>query len=303
MVSMTGLQYPMEPVVNYTVEPKKLSELGNIQEPIEEYVKSDPALEFEVNPETGEMLLSGAGELHVEVTIEKLTRKGIEVTLGTPMVLMREQLTANGETCTNDGEDVSIFSVKALMPTAESPPESLGTIIDKEPSSNCWLIDASKKINPYGEEVEWIREAFRTLIRNGPVDGEKMRKLWLIIEEAQLKYSAPETSWREITQPLLQASRMSVMSGNPTLLEPWIRLEISAPEEHVGTLASILAKRKGQVLEINSERTLFKIDAEIPVRESFGLANEIRTSTSGWATWGARAGGYRSPSNPNIKFD
>ena len=303
MVSMTGLQYPMEPVVTYTVEPKKLSELGNIQEPIEEYVKSDPALEFEVNPETGEMLLSGAGELHVEVTIEKLTRKGIKVTLGTPMVLMREQLTANGETCTNDGEDVSIFSVRALMPTAESPPESLGTIIDKEPSSNCWLIDASKKINPYGEEVEWIREAFRTLIRNGPVDGEKMRKLWLIIEEAQLKYSAPETSWREITQPLLQASRMSVMSGNPTLLEPWIRLEISAPEEHVGTLASILAKRKGQVLEINSERTLFKIDAEIPVRESFGLANEIRTSTSGWATWGARAGGYRSPSNPNIKFD
>jgi len=216
---------------------------------------------------------------------------------------VREQITANGETYTNDEDDVSKFSVKVLMPTSESPPEDLGTIIDKEPNSNCWLIDASGKINLYGEEVEWIKEAFRTLIRNGPVNGEKMRKLWVIIEKAQLKYSAPETSWREITQPLLHVSRKSVMSGSPVLLEPWTRLEISAPEEHIGTLTSILAKRKGQIIEINSERTLFKIDAEIPVRESFGLATEIRTATSGWATWGARAGGFRSPNNPSIKFD
>ncbi|TFH06265.1 MAG: GTP-binding protein, partial [Candidatus Thorarchaeota archaeon] len=281
MISMTGLHYPMEPVVTYTVEPRSLSELANIPEPIADYVKSDPALEFEVNPETGEMLLSGAGELHVEVTVEKLTRIGIEVTLGTPMVLLREQITTNGVTCTSEAENVSSFSVKALKPTSENPPDELGTVIDKDTRSNCWLIDAMGKINPYGEEVEWIREAFRTMIKNGPVNGEKMRKLWIVIEKAQLKYSAPETSWREITQPLLEAIRMSVMSANPTLLEPWIKLEISAPEEYVGTLSSILAKRKGQVLEINSERSLFKIYAEIPVRESFGLANEIRTSTSG----------------------
>jgi len=303
MVSLTGLQYPMEPVVTYTVEPKSLSELANIPKPIEEYVKTDPALEFEVNPETGEMLLSGAGELHVEITVEKLTRIGVEVTLGRPMVLLREQITNDGETSTSEGEDVSIFTVKVLMPTGDSPPEELGSIIDKEPTSNCWLIDASRKINPYGEEVEWIKEAFRTLIKNGPINGEKMRKLWVVIEKAQMKYTAPETSWREITQPLLEAIRMSVMSGNPTILEPWIKLELSAPEEHVGTLSSILAKRKGQVLEINSERSLFKIDAEIPVRESFGLATEIRTATSGWATWGARAGGFRSPSNQSIRYD
>ena len=228
-----------------------------------------------------------------------MTRIGIDVTLGRPMVLLREQITTDGETCTSEAEDVSSFSVKVLMPTSENPPDDLGTIIDKDPISNCWLIDVSGKINPYGEEVEWIREAFRTMIKNGPINGEKMRKIWVVIEKAQLKYTAPETSWREITQPLLDVIRKSVLSGNPTLLEPWVKLEISAPEEHIGTLSSILAKRKGQVLEINSERSLFRIDAEIPVRESFGLANEIRTSTSGWATWGARAGGcllYTSPS-------
>jgi elongation factor 2 len=300
---MSGLQYPMEPVVTYTVEPQKLSELSSIQQPIEEYVRSDPALEFEVNTETGEMLLSGAGELHVEITIEKMARTGINVTLGTPMVMLREQITKDGESRTNGGKNVSTFTVIAKLPQIDTSPESLGIVLDSDPSSNCWLIDASGKINPYGEETEWVKEAFRTLIRNGPLKGEKMRKLWIIIKKLELKYTAPEASWREITQPLLQAARESVLSGKPTVLEPWIRLEISAPEEHIGSLSSILAKRRGHILEINSERTLYRIDAEIPVRESFGLANEIRTSTSGWATWGARSGGFRSLNNPDIRYD
>jgi len=73
--------------------------------------------------------------------------------------------------------------------------------------------------------------------------------------------------------------------------------------EHVGTLSAILSKRKGQVFEINSDRSLYRIDAEIPVRESFGLANEIRTSTSGWATWGAKAGGFRDTKNSEVRYD
>ena len=303
MTPMSGLQYPMEPVVTYAIEPKSLSELSFIQKPIEEYVSSDPALQFEVNPDTGEMLLSGAGELHVEITVEKLARMGINVTLGTPMVMLREQLTSDGAARTEGGDDTSRFTVSAKLFPEMTPPETTGTIIDREVSSNCWLLDVSGKIDQYSEEAEWVREAFTTLIRNGPLKGEKMRRLCLIIEKAEIRYTAPETSWREITQPLLQAARASVLSGKPTVLEPWIRLEMSAPEEHIGTLSAILARRKGHVLEIRSERTLYKIDAEIPVRESFGLANEIRTSTSGWATWGARSGGFRSQSNPNVRYD
>jgi elongation factor 2 len=300
---MSELQYPVEPVVTYAVEPKHLSELSSIQKPIEEFVKSDPALEFEVNPETGEMLLSGAGELHVEIAIEKMARSGIYVTLGTPIVMLREQLTKNGVSKTAGGDDVSRFSVRTILPTADAAPDTLGMIIDRDVASNCYLIDSTARIDPYGEEAEWAKEAFRTLIHNGPVHGEKMRRLWVIIEKVDFRYTAPEFSWREITQPLLQATRESIKSGRPTVLEPWIRLEISAPEQYIGALSTILAKRKGQILEINSARTLYRVEAEIPVRESFGLANEIRTSTSGWATWGARSGGYRSLDDPDVRYD
>lgn len=300
---MTALQYPTEPVVTYTIEPKTLANLGSIQEPIEAYVQTDPALEFEVNPETGEILLSGAGELHIEITVEKLARLGIEVNLGKPMVLLREQLTKDGKSVTNKSDSFSSFTVRAIISSEGSPPETFGTVIDQDQRSANWIVDASNKINQYGDEAEWVREAFRTIVRNGPIRGERMRRVGLLIERASLKFEGPETSWRDITQPLLEAARESIRSGSPIVLEPWIHLEISTPEDYVGALTAILSKRKGQVLEINSDRSLFRIKAEIPVRESFGLANEIRTSTSGWATWGAQAGGYRDIKNSETRLD
>ena len=290
---MMELEYPTEPVVTYTIEPKKLSQLSEIQEPIVQYAATDPALDFEMNPETGEMLLSGAGELHIEVSIEKLSRQGIEVNLGKPMVLLKEQMTLDGTSCTEGEESTSIFTVRAILIEEGINVEEYGTLIDSEPMGGCYLIDSTGQINPYGEEMEWIREAFRTLIRSGPASGERLRHLAIILEKVQLRFEAQETSWRDVTIPLIKAMRCSVVSGKPQALEPWVRLEISAPEEYVGELAAILARRKGRVNEIDSERTLYRLDAEIPVRESFGLAREIRTSTSGWATWGAKAGGYR----------
>ncbi|MFW9907742.1 MAG: GTP-binding protein [Candidatus Thorarchaeota archaeon] len=290
---MKMLQYPTEPVVTYTIEPKKLSELDAVQAAILEYVNTDPALEFEINPETGEMLLSGAGELHVEITIEKLARTGVNVILGTPMVLLKEQITHDGEIFANEDSSRSQFTVQARTLSNDSEPSSLGTIIDSNIQSNCYLVDAGGKINTVSEEMQWILEAFRTVTRSGPLQGEKLRNLVIVIEKAKIECESMETSWRDITQPLVSVMRDSILSGEPVLLEPWIRLEIMSPEDHVGIISSILARRRGDISEIDSERALYKIIAEIPVRESFGLANEIRTETSGWATWGAKAGEYR----------
>jgi elongation factor 2 len=290
---MAGLQYPTEPVVTYTLEPKRLADLGSIQGRIAEYAGTDPALEFHLDPDTGEMLLSGAGELHVEVSVEKLAREGIEVILGEPMVLLREQMTTDGNTFTEGGGRVSQFSVKAMLTPDEDALRKLGTALDSDSRSGCYLVDATGAINPIGDDADWIREGFKTLIRNGPISGERMRRVTLVIEQAQLRTESPETSLRDVTQPFLEAARRTVASGKPVVLEPWVHLEISTPEEHVGTITAIVSKRKGRVLEIDSERALYRVRAEIPVRESFGLATEIRTSTSGWATWGARAGGYR----------
>lgn len=300
---ISGLQYPTEPVVTYTIEPKNLSELGNIQQPIEEYVSTDPALEFEVNPETGEMLISGAGELHIEITVEKLARQGVEIQLGKPMVLLREQMTKDGKQSTGGTDDTSTFSLRVLIASDETSPESFGTVLATDPGSSSWMVDASSHLNPFSDEMDWIRDAFTSVLRNGVTSGERMRRIGIVIESVKIKTEAPETSWRDITQPLLEAIRASVKSGKPVVLEPWIHLEISSPEEYVGAVTAILSKRKGHVFEIDSERSLYRIEAEIPVRESFGLANEIRTATSGWVTWGAEKGGFRDVKDPEHRFE
>ncbi|MGQ4870783.1 MAG: GTP-binding protein [Candidatus Thorarchaeota archaeon] len=292
-VPMVALQYPTEPVVTYTIEPVRLSELSTIQEPIAEFAATDPSLEFTVNPETGEMLLSGAGELHVEIAVEKLARQGVNVTLGKPMVVLKEQMAHDGESCTGGSECTSRFVVRTLLTPDDYQPEENVTVLAADRRSGNYLIDRSGTIDPLSEVADWVREAFVTLVRNGPVAGERVRRLTLVIEDAIIRVEAPETSWRDVTQPLLEAARASMMSGDPLLLEPWTRLEITAPEEYVGVVTSILARRKGRVLRVDSERGLYKIDAEIPVRESFGLAGELRTATSGWATWGAKSGGFR----------
>ncbi|MHA1576423.1 MAG: GTP-binding protein [Candidatus Thorarchaeota archaeon] len=290
---MKGLEYPTELVVTYTVEPRNLAELAEVQEALTEFVKTDPALEFETNPETGEMLLSGAGELHVEVSVEKLTRRGVKIILGKPMVLIKEQMTLDGEACESGEKPSSTFRVKAIPLLDDADVSSFGSIIDSDLQSQCYLIDASDSINPLDENAEWMKEAFTAVIRSGPVRGERMRMLAVIIQKATIRLESPENSWRDITQPLVNSMRESILSGKPIVLEPWVRLELSTPEDHVGILTSIVARRRGHILEIDSERSLFRIVAEIPVSASFGLANEIRTATSGWATWGAKAGEYR----------
>lgn len=290
---ISELQYPTEPVVTYTIEPEILSQLSEIREPIREFVETDPALKFEVNPETGEMLLSGAGELHVEISVEKLERKGIGVRLGQPMVLLKEQLTKDGEPKSVEGKESSSFTVQAKLLREDGRPDVDGDILDADPQSSCYLVNQTNQIEPHSEEAEWVIEGFRTVKQSGPVQGERMRHLLVLVQDVEIRFEKPETSWRDITQPMIQAMRKSIMSGNPVVLEPWLHLEITVPEGYVGALSKILAKRKGKILEIESERHLYKIEAEIPVRESFGLADEMRTTTSGWATWGAETGEYR----------
>jgi elongation factor 2 len=219
------------------------------------------------------------------------------------MVLLREQMTKDGTPFAGGTENSSTFQVRVVLTADDKPPERIGTVLGTDPGSASWMVDISSKINPYDDETEWIKDAFTSILRSGVTSEERMRRVGIVVEKADIKTENPETSWRDITQPMLEAARKSIRSGDPVVLEPWIHLEISSPEEYVGTVSSILAKRKGHVFEIDSERSLYRIVAEIPVSESFGLATEIRSSTSGWVTWGAEKGGYRDVKDSERRFD
>jgi translation elongation factor EF-G len=90
-------------------------------------------------------IFSGAGELHIEITVEKLSRKGVNVQLGKPMVLLREQMTKDGTPFTGGNENSSTFQVRVILTTDENPPERFGSVLSKDPGSASWIVDESSK--------------------------------------------------------------------------------------------------------------------------------------------------------------
>ncbi|MHA2383005.1 MAG: hypothetical protein ACXACT_10540, partial [Candidatus Thorarchaeota archaeon] len=88
--------------------------------------------------------------------MEKLTRQGVEVQLGKPMVLLREQMTTDGNQATGGTNDTSTFMIRVVLTSDDIPPESLGNILDADPGSASWIVDASSQISAFGDEAEWI---------------------------------------------------------------------------------------------------------------------------------------------------
>ncbi len=293
------LQYPSEPVVTYTVEPVVLKDLQEVQEKIAEYVRTDPMLKFEIREDTGEMLLSGLGELHIDVTLEMLKRIGVYLEKGKPMVIYRE-------TITKDGAEISIGSIEKgltakvqVIQYTDNIPK--GDIIYKDENEHVYLIDQSKKILTLGDFENLVKTEFKLLVKNGPYVGEKCMKIIALVKDTKIDANIINENLDAASFMLLQGIRESYRTGSPTVFEPWIDITIVVPTKYVGTVTGIINKRHGKVQGVITEKTICKINAEMPVKYSFGLATELRTETSGWATWGSKFLGFRKMSDSEIQ--
>ncbi len=299
MVPFEHLQFPSEPVVTYTVEPVVLKDLQEVQNKIMEYVKTDPMLRFEIREDTGEMLLSGLGELHIDVTLEMLKRIGVYLEKGKPMVIYREAITKDGEEISVGELDKGITAkVQALV---YSEDKIKGKPIYKDEIEHVYLLDQSKKSSTLGDFENLLKSEFKILAKNGPYVGQKCMNLIVVIKDVKLDINTISENLDAASFVINQGIRKSYHSGEPTVYEPWIDITIVVPTKYVGTVTGIINKRHGKVQGVITEKTICKINAELPVKYSFGLATELRTETSGWATWGSKFLGFREMSKSEIE--
>ena len=311
------LRYVSEPVVTFTVEPARFSEFDKIQEIIAQFAKVEPNIQFVNNPETGELLLSGVGELQIEVFLEKLKRYGVEVELGKPVIIYKESIKKCGPKITLKSKDNKVevtIQTDTMNNCLVRVLEENETISLKE-LTNCGieikgetkivyqdrrakniLIDINGTIPV--ELNKQVITAFKQLMKNGPLVGEQCYKLVTYIHNFKVYGDLSEISLLQINNAL-KGIYESMNKANPIILEPFQLLHIVVPEEYVGEVTGILNRREGKVLSITQEKYVYKIKAEIPVRTSFGLSKELRTVTRGYATWGAEFLGYKE-TNTNI---
>ncbi len=306
------IKYITEPVVTLTIEPEKPQYLPRMVEFLKKLSIQDPNLLISINEETGEYLLSGIGELHLEIAIKELEKLGVEVMTSQPIVVYRETIrTQGGPVIVNSINELNSVVLK-VEPLDKKILNFLleGRLTQKEDKSVIKIL--TKKMKPYFKNTEqiWAIEkhgniliyegeineeianvknsvitGFKWACESGPLCSEPLRGLKVVIQELKVHKNPELRDSSQIIPMIKNAIFKAILADNPTILEPIYKIQIRTPPETMKNVLSVLSQRRSDILNIEHRGFDAFITATIPVGESFGLAAELRSKTSGRAFW------------------
>jgi elongation factor G len=273
-----------EPVLSQTLEPPTQKEREPLLEALARIQDEDPSFRVTEDPETAEILVSGQGELHLDVVAERVRREfGIQVRAGTPQVLLRETVGGEAEAEATFDRVVEGTPAFAHVAVRVAPlARGAGLHVDVSPGA---LPDWRPELRGL------VEQGVRSGAAAGPLDGWPLEDVRVEVLRAE---------WRDgVSQPFAyepaaaDAVRAAAARARPLLLEPLVRLEVVAPAEHLGSLLATLDRRGGAVLDVADRGAAVKVvQAEAPLRATFGFATDLRSATEGRAVFTMRLDRY-----------
>ena len=330
MQSFEKIVHYSDPVVTIAVEAKSTSDLPKLVEALRLIAKADPSIQVEINQETGEHLISGMGELHLEITIYRIQNDyKIPVTTSQPIVVYREGVRGKGGPFEGKSPNKHNRFYMESLPLEEKIVQAIrsGEIasgqrikdskvlakkleelaMDRNESKNVvWiqdtnmLIDATKGIQYLNETMELIKEAYIEAMNRGPLAAEKAMAVKTRLVDAKLH----EDSVHRGPAQVIPAARSSVygamVQGGRILLEPIQKVFINVPQDFMGSAIGEIQSRRGVIEDISQEGEITVIRAKAPVAEMFGFASAIRSATQGRALWSTENSGFE-PVPPNLQ--
>jgi elongation factor 2 len=308
-----GLKYVSDPVVTVAVEPADVKDLPLFDKVMHKLTIEDPNLHFLINKESGEYLLSGMGELHLEITAYRMQEAGLKVKISKPIVIYRETISRDYKGPAIMGKSPNKHN--KLWVTIEKLPDEIIEAIKVEKISEIqtreerqkalkafgWstedarnlvsiegtnlLVNRIKGRQYVDEALDHIKSGFReavttSVLAKEPIYGLKINLEDIVVHEDPVHRGPAQVlpmTWRPIW--------CAFLLSDPKLLEPLISFECKVPNEFVSNVIAIVQKRRGKVLDMINDEDLIMVRAEMPVSESFGLAEELRSSTQGRAFW------------------
>ena len=311
-----------EPVVTVAVEAKNTKDLPKLIEVLRSISKADPSIQVQINQETGENLMSGMGELHLEITEYRIRNDHkLDIVCSEPIVVYRESVSKPSPdkfegkspnkhnrfyiTC----EPLPDNIVKALHDN-EIPQnvkkyknevvkkfQELG--VDKELSKGVFAIegmnvfaDVTKGIQYLFETRELLKEAFAEVIKSGPTANEPCQGILVKLVDAKLHEDAIHRGPAQVIPAARNAIYGSMTVSGPILLEPMQKVFISTPQELMGDASRELNQRRAEVKDMVTEGDSVNIDSKAPVAEMFGFASAIRSATGGRVLWNTENMGF-----------
>ncbi|MFE3070478.1 elongation factor G [Streptomyces sp. NPDC059247] len=283
-----------EPVVSVAVEARRSTDTGRLATALARLSEEDPSLVVRSDPETGQTLLSGLGELHLEVAVEKLRRdRGLEVTVGRPQVAYRETV----------DEGVTGLLYRHVKQDGGSG-QFAHVVIDVEPlgpnasDTEGEFVFASTVTGGRvpQEYVRAVEAGCRDALLEGPLGGHPVTGVRVTLTDgATHPKDSSEPAFRAAGRfALREALRASAM----TLLEPVADVTVTVPEESVGAVLGDLAARRGRVTDRTARGGTAVVTATVPLAELFGYASRLRGRTQGRGTFTTRPAGYAPAARP-----
>jgi elongation factor 2 len=315
MVPFERIKYVSEPVITIAIEPKHPRELPRLVDLMNRLAIDDPNLVTTINKETGEYLLSGMGELHLEIAVKFLKQYGggLETITSRPLVVYRESVLRPGiEAMAKSPNKHNRFwmqvepledKVLALIEKGEIVDfmgrKRVGEILRKEagwPTSearNVWaleehrniLVNVTKGIQFLREAREMIIAGFRWAAQNGPLCEEPMRGLKVKLIDVQLHEDPVHRGPAQVMPAVRRAMLGSFLTSGAVILEPLYKIGVSVPQQWVGDVLGLINRKRGKITSSEQKGPVTMIKGFLPVAETFGISAEMRSATSGHAFW------------------
>jgi len=313
-VGFESIKYLSDPVLTIALEPKKAIDLPRLIDALQKLSIQDPNLVTTIDQETGEYLLAGMGELHLEIAIKDLKREyNLNVTESEPTVVYRESIRASMGPFMGKSPNKHnrvFFNVSPLDPeiidlirmgeiseiTSQRKMEEV--LVEKagwttkqarqvfaiNQNANM-MIDTTVGIQGLREVKEHISGGFSWTLSAGPIAGEIVRGVMVDMFDISLHEDPVHRGPAQMMPAVRQALFAGILSANPTLLEPIYKIQVRVPATEMGNVTGLLSRKRGSIREVEQQGAVVGIIGFIPVSETLGLSQEMRAATSGSAFW------------------
>ncbi|MDE5912871.1 MAG: elongation factor G, partial [Muribaculaceae bacterium] len=292
-IVLEAMEFP-EPVIGIAVEPKTQKDLDKLGVGLQKLAEEDPTFRVETNEETGQTVISGMGELHLDIIIDRLRREfKVECNQGRPQVTYKEAIT----------QPVELREVFKKQSGGRG--KFADIIVRVEPADDDFegslqFVDEVKGGNIPKEFIPSIQKGFQTAMKNGVLAGYPLDRLKVTVIDGS--FHPVDSDQLSFELCAIQAFKKASEKAGPVLLEPIFKVEVVTPEESMGDVIGDLNKRRGQVEGMETSRSGARIvKAKAPLAEMFGYVTALRTITSGRATSTMTFSHYAEVSNSIAK--
>ena len=274
-ISLESMEFP-EPVIGIAVEPKTKADLDKLGNGLAKLAEEDPTFQVKTDEDSGQTIISGMGELHLEVLIDRLKREfSVECTQGAPQVNYKEAISGSSEhreTYKKQTGGRGKFADIVFTIEPNNDTENPGFV----------FINKIKGGNIPREYIPSVEKGFKQAMENGVLAGFAMDSMQVTLTDGSYHAVDSDSLSFEICAKL--AFKEALPKCNPILLEPIMKLEVVTPEENMGDVIGDLNKRRGLIEGTNERSGATIIKAKVPLSEMFGYVTDLRTITSGRAT-------------------